>query len=315
MTKWQRLLQKLKSPHGWVLAVVYILTATFIIGACTILLVDYIGTPLEILAYTLFALAALFLGYSIYTFVLFFPKWKRGVITALHNRKFTRELIQNYGFRTVVTAICSFAFNILYGLFYGVLGILERSIWFGALAAYYIILSFIKGGVLLYHKNKRKKSYENPEYTRMKTYRNSGILLVVINAALSAAIAQMIFNDETFRYDGLLIYASAAYAFYKITMAIYNLFRAKKEDDITIQAIRNINLTNAAVSILALQTALLATFTDGSVDISIFNTITGCIVSLLTWSIGIYMVVQGTKRMKKIKSENIPNERTEERTI
>ncbi|MBE7068256.1 MAG: hypothetical protein E7381_03035 [Clostridiales bacterium] len=300
--------QKLKRPKGWFLTAVYLLTVAFIVGACTLLFVDYTGTPLAILAYTLFALSAIFLAYTTYTVVLFFPQWKNAVAQKLRTNKYTRELMENYGFRTVFFAVCSFIFNILYGLFYGVLGILERSIWFGALAGYYVILSFIKGGILLHHKRKRNRANESLLFAQTKTYRTCGVLLIVINLALSGAIAQMIFKGETFQYEGLLIYASSAYAFFKITMAIYNLFRAKKEDDLTIQAIRNVNLTNATVSLLALQTALLSTFAEEGVNASLFNTITGILVSALTYAIGIYMTVHGTKRIKRLRLENT-NER------
>ncbi|MBQ8322552.1 MAG: hypothetical protein IJX91_01150 [Clostridia bacterium] len=301
--KWRLFLQKLKNPRGWVLALVYAVTLLSIAGAMVILFVDYTGTPLEIVAYALFALAALTLAYSVYTIVLFIPKWRKSIIAWAERREFTRNLLRNFGFRTIVVAIGSFAMSILFGAFNGVLGILERSVWYGALAVYYIILAFIRGGVLLYHKNKRGADTASREYRQAKTYRGCGIWLVIVNTALSSAIAQMIFDDRSFQYDGLMIYATAAYAFYKITMSIINIFRAKKQDDLTVQAIRNVNLTDAAVSILALQTALLSTFNDGITNVSLFNTLTGSVVSLGTLALGILMVVKGNKRMKTLQTE------------
>ena len=69
------------------------------------------------------------------------------------------------------------------------------------------------------------------------------------------------------------------------------------------QAIRNVNLADATVSILALQTALLTTFNDGSVNISVMNTVTGIIVSAFSIALGIYMIVSATKKIKEIKSQ------------
>ena len=82
-------------------------------------------------------------------------------------------------------------------------------------------------------------------------------------------------------------------------MAIYNLFKARKQDDLTVQAIRNINLMDAAVSILALQTALLNTFSGEGVNISLFNTLTGSVVSLFTLGLGVFMIIKANKERIK----------------
>ena len=76
----------------------------------------------------------------------------------------------------------------------------------------------------------------------------------------------------------------------------------------TVRAIRNINLVDALVSILALQTALLTMFSEGGINISLFNTFTGVIVSFLSVGIGIYMIVSANKKMKELKKEDNTNE-------
>jgi len=148
------------------------------------------------------------------------------------------------------------------------------------------------------------------EYTKARIYRNSGIITLILNLALSSAIAQMIFSNAHFSYFGWTIFAYAAYAFYKITVAIISFIKAHKQTDLTIRAIRNINLADALVSILALQTALLTMFSEGEVDISLFNTLTGIVVSLSTIAIGIYMIVSATNKIKEIQKEKIHNEQS-----
>lgn len=93
---------------------------------------------------------------------------------------------------------------------------------------------------------------------RIRVYRTGGILLIVLTLALSAAVVQMVYANRAFEYAGLMIYASAAYAFYKIIMALYNLVKARKQSDFKIRAVRNINFADAAVSVLALQTAMVS---------------------------------------------------------
>ena len=118
----------------------------------------------------------------------------------------------------------------------------------------------------------------------------------------------MIFSDAHFTYMGWTIFAYAAYAFYKITMSIISFIRAHRQEDLTVRAIGNINLVDALVSILALQTALLTMFSEGKVNISLFNTLTGIAVSGLSVGIGIYMIVSANKKMKELKKENNTNE-------
>ena len=307
--KWQGLLQKLKNPPVWLLVLTYVLTVASATGALLILLVDYEGTFLAVVAYALFGLAAISLSYTVYTLVLFAPKMRRAIIDWAEKYEFTYSLLRNYGFRTIILTIGSFAMSVAYGVFNGVLGVIGRSVWYGALSAYYIFLAFLRGGVLLYHRRKKKNEGElDNDLVRAKTYRNCGVLLLVLNVALSSAIAQMIFDEQSFSYGGWTIYAFAAYAFYKITMSIVNLVRARKQNDLTVQAVRNVNLVDGAVSILALQTALLNTFVEEGTNISLFNTLTGSAISLFAVGLSIFMIVKANKRMKQLQTENTNGE-------
>lgn len=295
--RWHSFFQKLKNPPKWAIILTFTLSLLSAAGALLTLLVQSESMLLEILSYCLYGVAALSLAYAVYIIVLFAPRMKKSVMEWLQSISFVRALMSNYGLRTVIFSIGSFSMSILFGLYNGALGIIGRSIWFGALAAYYILLAFLRGGILLYHGKKKFLAMSEKEKRKreIRIYRNGGLLLLVLNIALSSAMAQMIFNDEGFSYAGWTIYAFAAYAFYKIGMAIYNLFKARKQDDLTVQAIRNINLMDAAVSILALQTALLHTFSGEGVDVSIYNTLTASAVT----AIGLFLVVSMLVRTKR----------------
>lgn len=293
-------LKKYLRPKGALLVLTYVLTVVFITAAILMLFVEYEGTLLEILAYTSFGLAAVSLAYSVYTIVIYAPGLKDRVYNLLMSNRLSRTVMENWGFRTILTSTFALAMSIFNSVLNAYLGITERSIWFGALAAYYIFLALMRSGLLVYHRT--KKDYESEGLTRAKRYMLCGILLLILNAALSSAIAQMIFDDRGFSYKDWLIFAFAAYAFYKIIMAVRNAIKARRQDDLTIQAIREINLVDAAVSILALQTALLHTFGDGSIDISLFNTLTGSAVSIFSVGLSIMMIVRGHKTIKELKN-------------
>ena len=306
----QKLWKSVLTPPTWAKILNFIIT---ILSATLSLIVVVVGLEdgfLAIIAYVLFAIAGVSLAYSVYLIIPLVPKMKSGIIAWMEKYNFTHLLLRNFGFRTLIFAVGSFLMSLLFSLFNAYLGIKNRSIWYGSLAGFYISLALLRGGVLAYHKSKIGRKRQNDEYDKARVYRNSGIITLILNVALSVAIGQMIFSDAHFTYMGLTIFAYAAYAFYKITMSIIALIKAHRQTDLTVRAIRNINLVDALVSILALQTALLTMFSDGEINISAFNTFTGIVVSLLSVGIGIYMIVSANKKMKELQKENKTNEQS-----
>ncbi|MBR7186736.1 MAG: hypothetical protein IKD43_04560 [Clostridia bacterium] len=304
----QNVWKKIKNPPPWVKVFSFIIALLSTTAAIVILNWGFHKSPLAFVAYSLFGLAALSLAYCILLAIPLFSGMRKHFTKWLEKRDFTRMLLHNYGYRTIVFAIFSFAMSIAFSVFNGYMGIGNRSVWYGALAAYYVALAFLRGGILTYHKgtisNAEENNGQNDVIKKAKIYRNSGIIFLILNVALSSAIAQMIFSNEHFTYVGYTIYAFAAYAFYKITMSIVNLVRARRHPDLTIRAIRNVNLADATVSILALQTALLSTFNEGNIDISLANTLTGSVVSAFSIGLGIYMIVSAIKKIKNYQKEN-----------
>lgn len=304
--------KKILNPPTWAKILTFIVTVISAVLSLVIVALGFENTALAIVAYILFGIAGVSLAYSVYLIIPLFPKMKASITAWMENHEFTYLLLRNFGFRTVIFAIGSFAMSLLFSGFNAYMGIVNRSIWYGALAAFYIALAFIRGGVLTYHSKKigKQKDTQNDEYVKAKVYRNSGIITLILNIALSAAIAQMIFSGAHFTYIGWTVFAYAAYAFYKITMSIISFIRAHKQTDLTVRAIRNINLVDALVSILALQTALLTMFSEEGVNISMMNTLTGIAVSVISISIGIYMIVSANKKMKEVQKEKTSNEQS-----
>lgn len=315
-TDFSSVLQKILRPPFWVKILTFLITLLSATGSLVMVFIGLNSGILAVISYVLFAIAGISLAYSVYLIIPIFPKLKSKTIALLERHDFTYLLLRNFGFRTVVFAIGSFLMSLLFSAFNAYMGIRNRSIWYGALATFYIFLALLRGGVLVYHKNKisNKIEIENQELIKAKVYRNSGIVTLILNVALSSAIAQMIFSSAHFFYVGWTIFAYAFYAFYKITMSILSFIKAHKQTDLTVRAIRNINLVDALVSILALQTALLTMFGDGTVNVSLMNTFTGIIVSVLLVAIGIYMIISAKNKMQEItrktQKENNNNEQS-----
>ncbi len=295
--------KKVLNPPTWAKVLTFIVAVISCTASILILFVDYAeDSILAILSYVLYAVAAVSLTYAVYLIIPIISHVKTNIVTWMENHKYTNRYLHDFGFKTIITTVISFTMSLVNSAINGYLGIVNKSIWYGALSAFYIALAFIRGGVLFYHSSRLiKKDSSNDDYAKAKVYLGSGIATLILNVALSAEIAQMIFSNAHFEYVGWTIFYSAAYAFYKITMSVISFIKAHKQTDLTVRAIRNINLVDALVSILALQTALLTVFSDETVDISLFNTLTGIVVSLSAITIGIYMIVYASKKMKELK--------------
>ncbi len=295
MDKFKKILNYLKKPHILFLVSIYIITIICVVLSL-ISVVKYPKPPFY--AYIIFIISIVLLTYSTYIFITNVRSIKSKIIKLMEKKEFTKKLIKNYKFRTIVFSCFTFVVSIAYAIFEGILGIILSSIWFGALAFYYIVLSFMRGANLYYiHKRNNTTKVEeiNDEY---RLYKRNGYLLILLNLAFSAAVVQMVIANKGFQHPGLLIYVFATYAFYKITLAIINIFKARKHKSYSVQTIRNINLADALVSIVALQTAMFQEFGTGS-NTRIYNGITGGIVCILIVIIGISMVIKSNGKIKK----------------
>ena len=293
---WHKIGHWIKYPHGWPLIAHYVFAALVIAGASVAAALGW-ETRFRFLAYVLFGVAAVSLAYTVYTVVYFFPKIRRRVTEWAYKYEFTEKMVKQYGFRTIILSVGSLTVSILYALFNGVIAVLNFSIWYGALAAYYILLASMRGGIVFHHRRNRKRENETDAQKKLrsvKTYRACGGVLIFLPLCLSGAVTQMVLSRKSYNYAGLMIYAAAAYTFYKIIMSVVNLVKARKEDDHTVRAIRNINFADALVSVLALQTAMFRAFSPES-DLGYLNAVTGGVVCLLTVLMGVLMVISANK--------------------
>ncbi|MBQ8876340.1 MAG: hypothetical protein IJY63_02200 [Clostridia bacterium] len=304
--------QKIREPRAGVLAAVYVATAL----VCALAITAAILTTgenaegrtwLAVLGYISYGVAALLLTYTVYTLVKILPRRYRALKEKLRSHKRIGRLMQNYGLRTVIFATVSVAVTLAFATYHAVIAYLYHSVWFGALATYYIILLIIRGGIVLYHGKRRGK--ERKKEIEIRKYRSCGIGLMITISALSATIFEMVQNSAATKRAGLMIYVVATYTFYKITMAIINFVRAKKQDDHTVDALRNINVADAAVSLLALQASMIQEFSETGFPLA--NALTGAGVCLFVFGLGLYMAIRAAHFKKRLQNEVFTGEEDE----
>lgn len=297
----KKLLDFLKMPPFWLLCLAAAVAVGGLVGAG--LLLPREGTA-RIFGFVCVSIGGIFAVYAVYGGIRTFPALNARVMAWSEGKPFWERLFREYGFRAIFFAACSFLLNIAFAAYNGAVGILNHSVWFGALAAYYVFLIVLRGVLLAYHAFRRKKIRRGDAEEAVRrgdagVYLTCGILLILLPAALSVVIARMVSMDEAFVHAGLTIYVYALYAFVKIGVAVYHFVKVHRTDELTVRAAKNISLADAMVSILALQTAMLHEFDMGdALNVATMNAVTGAAVCALTALLGVFMLVTAVKSLR-----------------
>lgn len=298
MKKFRRLILFLKKPPFPFLCIVWGITFALIAGTVALIVLNYMEWPV----YIAYGVSAVFSVYTIYSLPRFIPKIKEMMLERAKSHPFANSLLTSYGFRTVAFSVLSFVINIGFAVFNAVLGVITLSYWYAIFACYYIFLSVLRGVILVgSYQAKKRAAGDETVYSvyKLKLYRMCGIFLLILELALAAAVSLMILSTRPTEYSEIMAITSAAYTFYKIIFAIVNVFKVRRMQDPMLQCFRNINFTDAAVSLLTLQVTLVAVFSDERTEMmNILNAVTGFIVCALTVVMGILMIVRSTIRLK-----------------
>ncbi len=199
--------------------------------------------------------------------------------------------------------ISGMVMNYIYGAFHLLVPWFTGSVWTGSQGAYQIVIALIHAVLLHYERNMEKAdSDEKRSCAGWKGFRMSGILLLILHLTMTGLVFQMVWNGETENYPGFLIFAVAAYTFYKLTMAVIRVVQYRKNASPLWGAARNIDMSEAQMNLFTLQTALLSVFSPPEqVEFRfLMNSLTGCAVCLLTVGGAIGMIRHGSRRIQQL---------------
>ncbi|CDM67547.1 putative membrane protein [Clostridium bornimense] len=221
----------------------------------------------------------------------------------LHENSHTARYLSEAEFRARISLHIGTLINIGYAIFKLIAGILYSSNWFGVVATYYMVLSLIRF-LLISNDHQAKKLKENISIHQWKSYRLCGILLLLLNVTMSVMIFQMIWQNKGYSYPDFIIYGSATYTFYRLTISIVGI-SSKKIASPVLSAAKLLDLSIALMAMFSLQTAMLSAFgTDIAVNTCILmNALTGGAVCLTVVCIAVYMIVKARKRLLNVSKE------------
>lgn len=158
-------------------------------------------------------------------------------------------------FRGRVSLYLGMMLNFAYVLFRAAVGLRLRSIWLLSLAVYHLALGLLRVYLIV---GAARGADER------RCYRTTAWLLLALNLTVGGLVVQIVRDHASFAYSGPLIYLSAAYAFYALGAAVANILRFRRLGSPILSAAKALNWVAALISVLGLQTALLARFSVGS---------------------------------------------------
>ncbi|MCC2817185.1 hypothetical protein LK537_07780 [Lachnoclostridium pacaense] len=280
---------------------IYLAALVFSILSIVETMYGYLGFAVDIIIYVAAACGlAVSSCYIYYDVTVGFRKmfWK-----VIDKSKLAERLYKDYRYRALFSTVFAFLLNLLYAAGNGIYAKWTHSAWLGTLSAYYLFLCIMRFLVIRQEfcfakehiEGKRKRAAE------WNVLRNAGILLSFITLVLGGAVVLLLHEEGGKVYSGYLIFAVAAYTFYKITISVINMIKVRRMKSPLLLTIRNIGYADALVSILFLQTAMFTAFSDGKeINKQLMNEMTGGAVCAMILLIGIFMVRKAAKERKNI---------------
>ncbi len=186
--------------------------------------------------------------------------------------------------KTLKVALISLIFNVLFGVYHLVFGVVSSSWWLLTLGTYYLILSIVRFAVLI---SKSREGF----ITKF-----TGGMLITLSLPLAGTVILSLVRDRGHQLPMVVMIAMAAYSFTKITLATIQLVKSRRNASAAHMTLRNISFADAFVSIFALQRSMLVSFEGMTeTEILIMNALLGVAVCVIVFLLGLNLL-----RNKKI---------------
>ena len=289
---WKKLGEALLFPHIAIMVILIPIATVFLVYSMV-----FLGTE-SVVAIISYVLAA----YTLTVWCFRIPYLIRFFKTFKDENKYAKIWRNDTRLRVNVSLYGTLIWNTAYAMLQLGMGFWHRTFWFCSLAGYYISLAVMRF-FLVRHTSRHRPGEKMLE--ELRKYRACGIVFLVMNLALALMIFFMVYWNRTFHHHEITTIAMAAYTFTSLTLAIINTVKYRKYNSPVYSASKAISLASACVSMLTLESTMLTTFGDGTVDLAgrrLFLGLSGGAISVLIIAMAVYMIVQGTKKIKLIQS-------------
>lgn len=289
MIIWKKIGKRILFPHPALTAIL----APAALGLMIYCSVVYESTDtISILSYALSFYGLVLVVLRIPTIVRFVRRFKR-------ENKYAVLYTTDVRLRMNLSLLGSLVFNAMYAAFQLGLGLWHHSVWFYAMAGYYLLLAMMRLLLIRYTGNHAPGEQQEVEW---KKYRLCGILLMMITFALSIFVTYFIWNIRVFRHHEITTITMAAYTFTALTIAIVNAVRYKRYQSPAYSAAKAISLASAVVSMLTLENTMLTVFGQektGAYNQYMLGT-SGVAVIFVVQGIAVHMIRKAGKNLRAI---------------
>jgi len=276
------------------IAVMILLTPIAIVFLVYAMVFLETGSVISILSYLLSAYTLTIWCFRIPYLIAFFKTFKA-------ENKYARIWQDDTRLRVKVSLYGTLGYNIAYALLQLGMGFWHHTFWFYSLAGYYICLAVMRFFLARFTAGHRPGEKMREELIR---YRLCGWIFLVMNLALALIIFFMVYWNRSFTHHMITAIAMAAYTFTAFTVAIINIVKYRQYNSPVYSASKAISLASACVSMLTLESTMLTTFGDGSVDETTRKILLGCtggVISVFIVVMAIFMIGQSSKKLKKLR--------------
>lgn len=292
MNRWKTICKRLLCLPGWLLMLLSVISA---VGLTAVFLRGWDAHPL---GYAMYALSAYTLTVLCVFFVETLPTQYRRAKQRVYDHPLGNRYLTDRAFKVRVSLYCALGINLLYAAFKLIAGVYYGSFWWGAVAVYYMVLSLIRF-LLLRHM----RSGHDAPVSEYRRYRLTGILMILLHLTLTGVVVLMVRQDQGRVYPEVIIITMAAYTFYTVTMSIVDIVRYRKYHRPVLSAAKAIRFASALVSLLSMETAMLARYSPDADFRRLMTSLTGAAVCMIVLAMSIGMVVQATRAINRIAKE------------
>lgn len=217
-------------------------------------------------------------------------------------RRFWAAVSRDYASRTLLSAAVSFACTALFAAYNAYLGVRHGSVWHGSIAGFYLLLTAVRGSILLTEKRIRMRPAAEQNRSRRHAFLVSSVLLLALDLALILPVSMMAVLNKPVSMGLIPAITMATYTTWKITMASLHVGRQRRRagGNILVAELRTVNFIDALVAVLTLQNTLIMVERAGADDNSMLflTAVSSGVIYAVIVAVTIRMLQKGLKQTK-----------------
>ena len=289
---WKKFGKKLLFPPIWLMILLSIVSAVMLV------LVFVKNWQEAVIAYIVYVLSFYTLCVVSIFCVMVLPRQYQQIKQKIYANPLGNRYMTDRDFRNRLSLYLSLGISLLYVFLNLLSWHFNRSWWFVVLAVYYVIMAVMRFLLVRYV---RKNGIGLSIVQEWRRSRICAFVLLLVNLSLSGAVLMILYQQRGYDYPGMMIYVMALYTFYSTIHAIVDMVKYRKLGSPILSTAKIVSLCGALVSMLNLETAMLAQFGAqmSQADQHLFIILTGAGVSCTVVTLSIARIVKATKEIRR----------------